>query len=292
MIWVSKFIRVLFFYQNIRLLKELGDYFATDASLQPLLHLWSLAIEEQFYIIFPILCAVVWKLQRKIRILGVTILFVTIGSFLACLLVKDQTFRFYFPLTRFWELGVGIMLSYAQHFGFWCPDAQTSLKRNVLSLLGGGLLLVSLFFVREQNFPGLEALLPTLGAVLILAASPKAVLNRFLAWRPVVFIGLISYSLYLWHWPLIAYANIIEPQHGVGIDGLMLALSFILSILAYRYVETPFRTLQLPREKKKSGGCSSYRTSYCYWYWAGDSPWKWFAWTYISKFPTNNGSNR
>ena len=126
-----------FFYQNFRLLKDLGDYFATDASLQPLLHLWSLAIEEQFYIVFPLLCALIWRLRANVRALGVTVCLVTVGSLAACLLVRDQAFRFYFPLTRFWELGVGILLSYAQHFGFWRPDAQDTLKRNILSLFGG-----------------------------------------------------------------------------------------------------------------------------------------------------------
>ena len=239
-----------FFYQNFRLLKDLGDYFATDASLQPLLHLWSLAIEEQFYIVFPLLCALVWKLRTNVRALGVTVLLVTVGSLAACLLVKDQTFRFYFPLTRFWELGVGILLSYAQHFGFWRPDTQTSLKRNTLSLLGGGLLVISLFVVREQNFPGVEALLPTVGAVLILAASPKAKFNRFLAWSPIVFIGLISYSLYLWHWPLLAYANVIYPLHEAWINGVLLVAAFVLSLISYRYVETPCRTVRIPSRKK------------------------------------------
>lgn len=241
-----------FFYQNFRLLKDLGDYFATDASLQPLLHLWSLAIEEQFYIVFPLLCALVWNLRANVRALGVTVCIVTVGSLVTCLLVRDQAVRFYFPLTRFWELGVGILLSYAQHFGFWRLEAQDTLKRNVLSLLGGGLLMVSLFVVREHDFPGPEALMPTIGAALILSASPKALFNRALAWRPVVFIGLISYSLYLWHWPLIAYANITEPAHEAWENGLMLVTSFVLAILSYRYVETPFRTLRLPQAKKQA----------------------------------------
>lgn len=239
-----------FFYQNFRLLKDLGDYFAADASVQPLLHLWSLAIEEQFYIVFPLLCALVWKLKANVQALGGVVLLVTFGSLVACLVVEDQAFRFYFPLTRFWELGVGIVLSYAQHFSIWRPETQSELKRNVLSLLGGALLILSLFIVREKNFPGVEALLPTLGALFILSASPKALFNRFLALQPVVFIGLISYSLYLWHWPLIAYANIMEPQHEQWVPGLLLIVAFILSVLSYRYVETPFRTIRAPKGKK------------------------------------------
>lgn len=241
-----------FFYQNFRLLKELGDYFAVSAAQQPLLHLWSLAIEEQFYIVFPLLCALVWKLRSNVRAMGVMVAAVTFGSFAACLLVKDQSFRFYFPLTRSWELGVGILLSYAQHFGFWRPDSQSVLKRNVLSLLGGGILIVSLFVVREENFPGPETLMPTLGALLILSASPKAHFNKLLAWGPIVFIGLISYSLYLWHWPLLAYANIIAPVHAPWWNGVMLAVAFLLSVAAYRYVETPFRTVRQPQDKKRA----------------------------------------
>lgn len=239
-----------FFYQNFRLLKDLGDYFAADASVQPLLHLWSLAIEEQFYIVFPLLCALVWKLRANVKALGGVVLLVTLGSLVACLLVEDQAFRFYFPLTRFWELGVGIVLSYAQHFGIWRPETQSELKRNVLSLLGGALLILSLFIVREKNFPGVEALLPTLGALFILSASPKAFFNRFLALKPIVFIGLISYSLYLWHWPLIAYANIMEPQHEQWVPGVLLIVALILSVLSYRYVETPFRTIRAPRGQR------------------------------------------
>ncbi len=241
-----------FFYQNFRLLKDLGDYFAADASLQPLLHLWSLAIEEQFYIIFPLLCALAWRLRTNFRLLGGVVLLVTFGSLVACLMTEDQAFRFYFPLTRFWELGVGIVLSYAQHFGMWRPETQSELKRNVLSLLGATLLMLSLLVVKEKNFPGIEALLPTLGALLILSASPKAVFNRLLALKPVVFIGLISYSLYLWHWPLIAFANIIEPMHNAWVDGVMLVISFALSILVYRYVETPFRTMHVQLVKKRA----------------------------------------
>lgn len=240
----------VFFYQNFRLLKDSGDYFATDATLQPLLHLWSLSIEEQFYIVFPLLCAIVWKVHANVRVLGVTVLFITVGSLLACLLTEDQSFRFYFPFTRFWELGVGILLSYAQHFGFWQPETQSRLKYNAISLLGGGILIASLFTVREHNFPGLGALMPTIGAVLILSASPKAIFNRFLALSPIVFIGLISYSLYLWHWPLLAYANVIYPLHETWINGILLLVGFVLSVFSYRFIETPARTVKTKKSKK------------------------------------------
>lgn len=241
-----------FFYQNFRLLDVLGDYFAEDATREPLLHLWSLAIEEQFYIFFPLVCALIWRLRANVRLLGMSIAAITAGSFLACLVTIDQAFRFYFPLTRFWELGVGILLSFAQHFGRWGFNSQSSLKGNVLSLMGVGLIVSSFFLVREKDFPGPEALMPTLGAVLVIAASPKSYINRFLSAKPLVFIGLISYSLYLWHWPLLAYANIILPAHETWVNGCLLLLSLILSVFAYRCLETPFRTVQEPKIKRKS----------------------------------------
>lgn len=241
-----------FFYQNFRLLKVLGDYFAEESAQQPLLHLWSLAIEEQFYILFPVLCALVWKLRANVRSLGLTVMLITLGSFLACLLISDQSFRFYFPLTRFWELGVGILLSFAQSFGLWSLDAQSSLKRNVLSFVGISLIALSLLLVREQDFPGVNAIMPTFGAVLILASSPKAYVNRFLSLEPVVFIGLISYSLYLWHWPILSYANIIDPSHSPWINGPLLVLAVLLSVFSYRFIETPFRTVRTPKAKKLS----------------------------------------
>ena len=104
------------FLQNFRLLKSVG-YFTEEALRQPLLHLWSLAIEEQFYIVFPILCSIIWKFShRSIKTLGIFVFFITISSFSACLLAHDKNFSFYFPLTRFWELGVGILLAYNETF--------------------------------------------------------------------------------------------------------------------------------------------------------------------------------
>ena len=145
---------------------------------------------------------------------------------------------------------MGILLSYAQHFGFWQPETQSRLKYNAISLLGGGILIASLFTVREHNFPGLGALMPTIGAVLILSASPKAIFNRFLALSPIVFIGLISYSLYLWHWPLLAYANVIYPLHETWINGMLLLVGFVLSVFSYRFIETPARTVKTKKSKK------------------------------------------
>lgn len=105
-----------FFYQNFSLLKRLGDYFAPAVAQSPLMHLWSLAIEEQFYLIFPLLCWGVWKISRSPRILFAIICGGTLLSLIACLMVSDKTFDFYFPLTRFWELGAGIILSFCVEF--------------------------------------------------------------------------------------------------------------------------------------------------------------------------------
>ena len=231
----------ILFCQNFRLLKELGDYFADSAARQPLLHLWSLAIEEQFYIVFPILCTLIWKFTRSIRLLGGMVVVIVLGSLIGCFSVKDPAARFYFPLTRFWELGAGILLAYAETMGHWSTERFSSISRHCISLLGGGLVICALFVADANAFPNLTALMPVAGAVLMIATSPNSLFNRLLAWKPLVFVGLISYSLYLWHWPLLAYWNIIEPLHAPSDNAVILALTLVVSTLSYRFVETPVR---------------------------------------------------
>lgn len=230
------------FIENFRLLGELG-YFTEDALRKPLLHLWSLAIEEQFYIAFPILCALVWRFSRSAKFLGMLVGLITAGSLAACLAISDKNFAFYFPLTRFWELGAGIVLAHAETFGGWRAERLDSGVRNALSLFGlAGIALPMVFYGNAAAHPGAVTLLPVLGAVALIAAAPGAVVNRtLLSWRPMTYVGLISYSLYLWHWPLLSYLFIYYPHPSAGVMTGALALSFLIASLVYFCVENPLR---------------------------------------------------
>ena len=234
------------FYQNFRLLSDI-DYFDLAANQKPLLHLWSLAIEEQFYIVFPIICTLVWSIfKRSSRAIGVCVLVITLGSLILCLYTPDNSQRFYFPLSRFWELGIGIIIAYAESFYQLNTKNLDKNIRNGLSVLGLLMIVVSFFFYDTQiKTPGLFSLLPTLGAALLIFANDDAVINRsLLSWKLMTFIGLISYSLYLWHWPLIAYLTIVMPKAPQWYYGIALLMSFPISVLVYSLIENPIRRIK------------------------------------------------
>lgn len=230
------------FYQNFRLLEGV-DYFGTGADREPLLHLWSLSIEEQFYIIFPLLCGVLWRITKSIQVLGILVGAITLGSLVLCFGVVDQRFNFYFPLTRFWELGAGIVLSYLETFKIWSARNWSRSTRDVLSVVAL-VMLVGAFaaFDHDTVFPGVASLLPVLGAVLLIASHEDAMVNRWLTIQPVVFVGLISYSLYLWHWPLLAFQKIFVPQADALVVALLVGVAFVVSVVIYRWVEVPCRS--------------------------------------------------
>lgn len=233
------------FIQNFRLLTLSGNYFSPLAETQPLLHLWSLAIEEQFYLLFPLLCWLLWKLFNKNEnVLGYALLLLTSLSLAGCLLLDDKNFVFYFPLTRFWELGFGILLAYAENFkGFSCETWQNK-TRDVISLLGIALIGGAVFlYTKETVFPGWASLPPVIGAVLLILSGSNALINKILSMRALVFVGLISYSLYLWHWPILVYGKLSYPSiSNVGIIFLIFA-AIAVSAVVYKYVETPARLL-------------------------------------------------
>lgn len=231
------------FIQNFRLLKEVG-YFTTDALHQPLLHLWSLAIEEQFYIVFPIICAVLFKKWRSVKVLSLVTMAIVIGSLVFCLLSdKGRDFNFYFPLTRFWEIGFGITLALAEKFYAFKPTQIPLTVRHGLSVFGLGMIAIPMMMADSTTVhPGGFTLLPVLGAVALIAAYPDALVNRYLlCLRPMTFVGLISYSLYLWHWPILAYLFICYPEASNELKGLALVLSVLVSTLIYVCVENPVR---------------------------------------------------
>ncbi|MBC7712843.1 MAG: acyltransferase [Rhizobacter sp.] len=223
------------FISNIILWEEFG-YFDKASGLKPLLHLWSLAIEEQFYIIWPLV--LYYSFKRKFNLLNV-ILFFAITSFLLNLFFVsfDAIGTFYALPTRFWELLVGSFLGYRTfHESTW---------KNTKACVGIVIILTSVFFFNQkQLYPGYRALLPTIGAALIILAGPLSWFNRkILSSPPLVWIGLISYPLYLWHWVIFSFLLIINSGEKLSSSVLWLAIvsSFVLSYLTNLFLEKPVK---------------------------------------------------
>ena len=224
------------FVANLVLWHDVG-YFDGAARTKPLLHLWSLGVEEQFYLFWPF--ALWWTRRVRWRASHVT-LGIGLASFAANLwmLRHSPAADFYSPFTRFWELMAGAWLALRHH-----ESAASIEARDRLAALGAVLILGSLTLLRHETFPGWQAVFPVTGATLLVSAGPQAWFNRHvLAHRALVGIGLISFSLYLWHWPLLVFADAIDGSwpHGSTLAELI-AASFVLAWLTYMLVETPMR---------------------------------------------------
>jgi peptidoglycan/LPS O-acetylase OafA/YrhL len=240
---------VLGFVSNIFFWKESSDYFSTAAEFKPLLHTWSLGVEEQFYIFYPLVLAAVWRFGRKwlpaLMVLG-AILSLGLAQWFV---VHRPTAAFYLLPTRAWELLLGGLVA------LYIRDRSTELSprlRECLALAGLLMLVGSVVgFARDAPTPGLLTLVPTLGtALLILFATPSTFVGRLLGMRWLVLIGLVSYSAYLWHQPMFVFAR--HGMLGKPSPALMLALAALSLVLAYatwRLVEQPFRNRSLIRRK-------------------------------------------
>lgn len=223
------------FTSNILLWRDSG-YFDAASDRKILLHLWSLAIEEQFYIFFPFVLWAAWKKKLKpILVIGA----IGTASFIwnVVVHVEHPTMDFYSLRTRAWELMLGAALALL-------PLRKAGRTNDAAAALGVVLLGAGAFLITKQSlFPGWWALLPTLGTALLIHAGPEAWINRvILSLKPLVWLGLISYPLYLWHWPLLSYAHVLEG--GTPSRTLKLAIVFLsiaLAALTYAWVERPMR---------------------------------------------------
>lgn len=250
------------FISNFVLWREIG-YFDNAADTKPLLHLWSLGIEEQFYIVWPLLLWVAWK--QKFNWLTIAAIIAVISFALNIQGMRTAAVAtFYLPQTRFWELLIGSLLAYVTLYWRnvlttirnkligWLGNIVYAQKlvvnentlRNAVSLTGFLAIAVALALItKDKPFPGTWALLPTIGAAFIIAAGSQAWINRaILSNRILVWFGLISFPLYLWHWPLLSFVRIVEgetPTENIRIAAVL--ISIVFAWLTYKLIEKPIR---------------------------------------------------
>lgn len=230
------------FVVNLVLWAQSG-YFATGLESRPLLHLWSLGVEEQFYLAWPVALAFLFRRTAPswLPVLAIAAASLALNLYLVC---GSPEAAFYSPLTRLWELLVGGLLAY--HREAPAPAPRGTL-RGAASGLGLGLVvLAAVVFDGSQSFPGWRAIVPVAGTALLIEAGPGAWLNRALLAHPLpVFVGLISYPLYLWHWPALALSPLLDVAWSENQERmlklLVLAGSGVAAYLTYRFVERPVR---------------------------------------------------
>ncbi len=233
-------VATLLFGSNILFWSE-ASYFDVAAHSKPLLHTWSLAVEEQFYVFFPLLLVLLARAGPRWR--RITLVAIFVGSLLLSIKysASKPDLAFYMLPTRVWELIAGALLAVEA-----IPPVTNRRAREALALGGLAAIVWAVCNYTETTvFPGVAALLPVLGAAILIHVAAGTLVGRLLSLRPVVFVGLISYSLYLWHWPVIVFTEYATDRRLVGLDtAAAIAVSFALATLSWRYVERPFRNTQ------------------------------------------------
>lgn len=253
------------FVSNLVLWSEAG-YFDKSADTKPLLHLWSLGIEEQFYIVWPLLLWLAWRRKFNLAtiaaIVGLASLYLNLKG-----IRTDATATFYSPQTRFWELLSGSLLAWfflykrqglqplGQHVDrilarlIYSVDKKNdgTTLTNALSVGGALLLCFGLWHINQEfSFPGKWAIIPVIGAILVIAAGPDGWVNKHILSNPAaVWVGLISFPLYLWHWPLLSFARIVEA----GVPSRSMRIGAVLAAIALAWL-----TVQLIEHRVRHGG--------------------------------------
>ena len=226
------------FLSNFVLWGESG-YFDNAGHSKPLLHLWSLGIEEQFYIFWPLLVWIAWRSKLGLLLISLSALLISFSLNIHGVR-NDPVATFYSPLTRFWELSVGSILAYLTLRKHINPTRTAVIRSNALSIAGIALLFSAVLFTNSDlTFPGWWALLPVFGSALVIVAGTKSWLNRkVFSNKLAVWFGLISFPLYLWHWPILSFGRIVEGDGPSRIFRVLAILtSIILAWVTYRFIE-------------------------------------------------------
>ena len=236
----------VFFISNIYFARAAGGYFETNDTL-PLLHTWSLSVEEQYYFIWPIILMILLKFGIKQKALILLLSVVALISFAGAtvLAITDTPlakWNYYMLPSRVGELLIGSMLALLLNYGYQLRN------KNVWSLAGALLILISFVLVDGHSvFPGINALWACLGTAFILASAPNNIVNRALSIKPLTYIGLISYSLYLWHWPILAFIRYTNPNiqalEYLSSNQLLFAgvLTWLLAHMTFKLIESKSR---------------------------------------------------
>jgi peptidoglycan/LPS O-acetylase OafA/YrhL len=238
------------FMANVHFWNMTGDYFAPQLHSNALLHLWSLSVEEQFYLFIPLLCAFLWKVNRRLVAPVLAVLAVSsLTGAVYTVMIHKQSYAFYLIHLRAWELLAGSLLAMLPAAVCSGPKRNVSspLKLQLDTLLAAtGFLMVIATYIgisSKTPFPGLAAIPPVVGTALLIRYGQSGAVRRVLSWRPFVATGKISYSLYLWHWPVTVFWKYATYDQLYFYDYIgMFLLSFVLGILSWKFVELPVRT--------------------------------------------------
>jgi peptidoglycan/LPS O-acetylase OafA/YrhL len=239
-----------FFAANFYFWKEASYYFSGANEYAPLLHTWSLGVEEQFYIVAPLVLGFTIRRHGKRGAFLAVLVISVISLGVSIAFSRDYaSMSFYLPLTRTYELGIGALIALAPKVRL-----ERQMQREALSTLGLAMMAAAIFlYDSSTTFPGAAALLPCVGAgLVILAADRDTLAGRLLSLGPIVFVGLVSYSFYLWHWPVLAFAR--YSMSGTHLPLLIalicIATAFLMAILSLKFVETPFRSRTVVRTNR------------------------------------------